>query len=106
MNARNLTKEGVKSLLEIQHDDRGDHMLWVANNGDIHIDLIPEELSPLDYHEKIEQSLKFRLEVFPCGNQIVGPLAAKDDEWIGKLYKILINNWNADKRGILSVRYK
>lgn len=101
MNIKDIKKEGIKELVAKQEDDKGGHMLWVSTDGEIYLDLIPAQMTPLGYCKQIEDSLKFRLETFQCGNRYVGLEASKDDEWIDRLYKSLIENWEAGNCGYI-----
>ena len=37
--------------------------------------------------------LAFRLETFAASGGYVGPDAAKDEEWVGRIFRVLKDNW-------------
>ena len=94
MNILNLSKEDVKELLAAQDDEKGHHMLWVSTDGEVRLDLIPEQLTPLGYAERVD-NLKFRFESYQCGAGYVGSEAATDEKWVDRVHKALTENWAA-----------
>jgi len=38
-------------------------------------------------------NLAFRIETWIAGNDYVGEAASQNDDWVGRLYKALENNW-------------
>ena len=41
------------------------------------------------------QNLRFRLETWSQGNGHVGPDAAQDEKWVGRIYQVVKDNWPA-----------
>ena len=40
-----------------------------------------------------KDGLAFRLETFAASGGYVGPDAAKDEKWVGRIFQVLKNNW-------------
>src|SRR5438094_4501800 len=95
-NAMNLnaspTKEQLQQLL-VPHDDRaGDHVLWVDDQGDVHIAQVPRSLTA-EAFERSNLAMRLRCETFQKGKEYVGPEAAGDSEWVSRLFEALVSEW-------------
>lgn len=100
---QNPTKEQLKSLVASKDDKAGHHMIWVSFDGDVFIDLIPHHLTPSGYAESLEDAMQFRLETLQVDNSYVGPEAAKDQNWIDRVYAALLTNYETGVRGYIDV---
>ena len=76
-------------------------MLWVDIEGNVHIDQIPEELSPIGYAATFKDRERFRYETYISGNAYVGPEAPKDQAYLTSLLGYLKRDWEAGTRGYI-----
>jgi hypothetical protein len=96
---KNATREQLARLIAEGDDKSGNHMLWVSKEGEVTLDIIPDDLGPIALAESLQDRLQFRVETLLAGNDYVGPKAAKDAEWIGRLFTGLTENWNKGTDG-------
>jgi hypothetical protein len=94
-----LTREGVGALLSSADDDAAHHVLWVGNDGEVHLDPVPEDLTPAGWERQMDDVIRFRHESFQRGNGYVGDAAAADSSWVEQLYEWLTTNWTEGRRG-------
>ena len=87
-NSNDFTKERVRELIR-SGDDSKYSQLRVSKDGRAYISYVVGA-------EDID-NLCFRLGTWSAGNRYVGPDAAKDDEWIDRVYKALKENWHNPK---------
>jgi hypothetical protein len=90
------TKEQLQTLLASQDDDDGHHVVWVDESGKVHISVIPENSSPIDF-QLSTPTMRLRYETLCIGNGFVGPQAAEDDLWVSNLFQALVSNWQTAK---------
>jgi hypothetical protein len=93
--------EQLKNLIASQDDEIGHHMIWVSFDGDVFVDVIPRELTPVGYVESLDGRVQFRLETLQAGNGYVGPSAAENQAWIGQVYAALVTNYENGSRGYI-----
>lgn len=98
---QNPTKEQLKSLIASKNDKAGHHMIWVSFDGDVSIDMIPDDLSPNGFAKLLENRMQFRFETLHVDNDYVGPQAAKDQDWVDRVYTALIKNYESGVRGYI-----
>lgn len=85
LNAPNdLTIENVRCLIA-SGSDKSHMQLRVSADGIAYLSNI--------VGNNDTASLRFRLETWCAGNDYVGPKAALDDEWVGRIYRCLKDNW-------------
>jgi hypothetical protein len=97
------TVEELRDLLRSCDDYEGDHILWVAKNGDVHLSLASrDDTSPGVKEAAPEMQLWY--ETFEAGNEYVGPDAAGDFAWVKQLFDALVKNW-PNAKGRQSVEY-
>lgn len=89
--------EQLKSLLAACDDDVGHHILWVKKTGDVHISVLPENLTPAGF-EETNPEMALRYETFQCGNGYVGVDAASDDDFVTDLFNRLTSKWSSGKQ--------
>jgi hypothetical protein len=80
-------------------DDAGHHIIWVARNGEVHIDRLPEQMTSAQFATKNKEVIKFRLETCDRGNGYTGLSAADDKQWVEMLFNGLISNWDNGATG-------
>lgn len=80
------TIQELETLFSACDDTAGHHMLCVDFNGNVRIDIIPKDLTPLGHYEKNKKTIKFRLETFSRGNGYVGPDSIQNDDFLLKVY--------------------
>ena len=80
-------------------DDRNaNHVLWVDEDGDVHITPVPKGLPPGQLAKQLPR-LRFRYETAMAGNGYVGAKAADDEEYVSRMLAHLIRDWRAGLRG-------
>ena len=99
----NPTIDQLRALTAKCDDKSAHHVLWVHENGDVFTDPIPPRGAPIDFEEKAV-GLKIRYETSAAGNGYVGEDAAKDDKYMGRIYKSLVKEW-ANAQGTSGQRY-
>jgi hypothetical protein len=97
----NPSQNDLALLLARVDDDAGHHIIWVAHNGEVHIDTLPEEMTPPEFATKNKEIIKFRLETCDQGNGYTGLSAADDKQWVEILFNGLITNWENNATGYI-----
>jgi hypothetical protein len=101
MNLNHPKIDELRQLLEKADDTVDSHMLWVARDGAVHLDPLGGS-SPLSLSAQ-HHDMAFRLETFVEGNGYVGTAAAKDDDWVSRLFRALVSHWREGTRGYVDV---
>ena len=100
MNLAEKPTQAELARLMSQCDDKSaSHVLWVSYSGEVHLDPLPDELTPIGFERLHQRELKFRWETFVQGNDYVGPNAAKDKAWVAKVFAELEHLWKGDFSG-------
>ena len=100
-NAKDLTVAGLAELLSSVDDELGHHVLWVGDDGVIHLDLDPM-IGPADYQRQLKAAgMKFRYETYVRGNGYVGAEAARDERWVAELHRDITRDWAAARKGYI-----
>jgi hypothetical protein len=86
-----LTKDGILTLESVQRllasaNDKTYTQVRVTKAGMAFIATDRDPAPSTDY-------LMFCLEGFDAGRDYVGSKAAEDQDWIGRIYKVLKDNW-------------
>jgi hypothetical protein len=97
--AENPTEAELRLLMRLANDDAAHHMLWVGNDGEVHIDPLPENVSPVAYAETKQSEMRFRFETLDRGNSYVGYEASQDEQWVSRLYRALTRSWASGVHG-------
>jgi len=92
-----------QKLVAAQDDECGHHVLWVDRQGWIHLDLLPDQMAPVQYEEEIDCDMQFRYETFMqgCGN--VGRTAARDAHRMAEILESLKRYWAEGAVGYIEV---
>ena len=91
-NIETLTRNELLELIK-NGDDTQNNQIRVTKTG---IVFLSQTIGAEDI-----SNLKFRFETFDAGNGYVGPLAAKDGEYIDELYNGLVATWKLNKTGYI-----
>lgn len=76
-----------------QHDDQDDcHILWVSENGQVHLDCLPAGMEEEEF-EKRTPNMRARLRTYRRGSGYVGRKAAADRDFIGRVHRTLTEHW-------------
>jgi hypothetical protein len=86
------TVDELKQLFAAADDEAGHHSLWIDKSGEVHLSVIPEELTPIGF-EDATPSMQIRFETYGEGLGYVGPSAAADDKFIGDTFRRLVKAW-------------
>jgi hypothetical protein len=95
----NASRSVLAGLLSQCNDNVGDHLLWVSEDGHVHLEPLARGMSAANFEELNASELKFRLDVFRRGEGYVGPDAAKDQIWVNRLFLAIERLWAADTTG-------
>jgi hypothetical protein len=98
---KNPTVAELQELLRTADETAGHHMLWVDSTGGVHLDLIPEDLTPAAFEQRIADRLRFRYETYQRWNDLVGSSAAADYEYSRDLFETLCRDWREGHKGSL-----
>lgn len=85
--------EELKKIISLCDDNSTHHIIWVSKGGDVNVTPLPEEHSPVTWHNENVSTIKFRLETCSRGQGYVGEEASQDVRWMGEVYKDLTENW-------------
>jgi len=96
----NPTQDQLRKLLANCNDMAGHHIVWVDRAGTVQISLLPPDLTPAMWSERLGHDLKFRLETLGCGNGYVGLAASQDEQWVGDLFRWLQRSWRGGSEGL------
>ena len=88
----NPTLDELRVIFAAADDAAGHHALWIDTAGDVHLSMIPPELTPLGF-EQVTPSMKVRCETYTAGGGYVGPAAAADNKFMGDTFRRLVNSW-------------
>lgn len=95
MNLNNQhTPEDLAKLFAARKDKQESHILWIAENGEVHLDALAPELGEEEF-EKRTPAMRARLKTYHRGKGYVGKKAAADKEFIGRVYRTLQQEWPA-----------
>ena len=50
--AQNPTRDELNDLFAACDDNAAHHILWVGHNGEVHLDRLPDDLTPAGFGEK------------------------------------------------------
>jgi hypothetical protein len=92
----NPTIDEIREITKNCNDEAAHHAMWISNNGDVFIDPIPQDLNPIGFEES-KPDLKIRYETSVAGNDYVGPKAARDNEYMERIFKSLVKEWEEVK---------
>ena len=84
-------------LIRARNDRASHHVLWVANDGEVHVSPVPKDTTPLGFQQS-HPEMKLRLGTFEAGNGYVGAEAAEDRDWINQLFDAVAREWSKAKR--------
>lgn len=96
---KNPTKSELCDLLRKCDDDAAHHIMWVSYSSDVHITSLPKHLSAAEWAQQNEDNIKWRNEMWVCGNKYVGSEAGDDDKWIEMLFNHLKKQWELNTIG-------
>jgi hypothetical protein len=91
--SKNPTIDELKTLVARCDDDAGHHVLWVESNGEVHIDVLPDDLTPVGFEQNTGPKMKLRYETFQQGNGYVGAEAVSDAKHVAELFNDLKTGW-------------
>lgn len=97
---RKPTEEQLAELLAGVDDNSDSHVLWADQTGTVHLDPV-RSTKRLSDEQPIwfGPEARFRWETFCQGNNYVGRAAAKDSEWVHRLYKEITFMWESGFTG-------
>ncbi|MEY9726266.1 hypothetical protein [Bradyrhizobium yuanmingense] len=88
---KTFTIDAVRELIASK-DDSKPRQLRVAEDGTVYLSDVIGNLE-LD-------GVRFALVTWLQGNDYVGAKAARDDKWVGAVYKTIDHHWRAGTRGV------
>lgn len=86
------TVDQLRMLFAEANDGAGHHSLWIDKAGEVHLSLIPQELSPVGF-EAETPTMQVRFSTLSAGGSYVGPGAAADDKYMADTFGRLVVGW-------------
>jgi hypothetical protein len=89
----NPTTEQLKEIVASSDHRLGHHVLWVGTDGMLHL------AGPFDCDARVRwltehrEERAFRFETMTIDSDDVGPDAASDDGYVGRLFNGLVDTW-------------
>ena len=100
MNLSNAaTLDQLKELISGCDDDQNSHVVWVDTEGEVRVTPIPAGKTPAGWAEERRGQIRFRFETLTAGSGFVGPDAARDEEWMARLFRSLTKFWDSGATG-------
>lgn len=97
----NPTIDDLIFIFASKNDEDDSHILWVNYHGDVFLDPIGKDITPVGWDEANQDKCKFRFESYVQGKGYVGLIASQDIKWMEKVYKGLLDNWNLGTTGFI-----
>lgn len=95
MNLNNHpTLDELTQLFAACNDKHDSHILWVCQSGEVRIDSLATAIGEEEF-EKRTPTLRARFKTYRRGKGYVGKKAAADKDFIGRVYRTLLQEWNA-----------
>lgn len=88
----NPTIEELEKLVQVAHDDKANHVLWVDTDGNVELTALPDDLGPVELEANTPE-MKMRYETFGQSNGYVGHAAAQDQSFMDRIFKSLCKEW-------------
>lgn len=104
MNMNNSpTLQDLRALTAAADDLAGHHVLWVDDQGEVFLSVLPSQFSPNGFQDS-KPSMRIRYETSDRGKGYVGPGAAADLQLMQREYDSLVREW-ADLKPGSGVQY-
>ena len=101
MNMRNNpTINELRALLAKCAGAGANHILWVSRDGEVHIDPVPPNVSPVRF-EDLHKNMQFRFETYAAGTGYVGRSAAANTSHVREIFDDLVKCWAARREGLI-----
>lgn len=91
------TIEQLAVLVAPCDDEAGHHVLWVDDSGYVHVERVPDHLTPPGL-EGSRPTMKMRYPTLHEGGGYVGPDAAADESYLRSLLRDLVKGWGGTFR--------
>lgn len=90
---QNPTVEQLADLLATGKDSLDDHILWVCERGDVHIDALNNDADGKDFESR-HPDMRARMPVYRRRLGYVGKKAAADRQFVSDVFQTLNREWN------------
>lgn len=105
MNLNNQpTVAELAQLIAQQRDTIDCHILWVCEEGDVHIDRLADHPGESEF-EQTKPNMRARLKMYRRGQGYLGKKAAADTEYVGRVLQTLEGVWGEVKEVKVVDRY-
>ena len=91
---QNPTVDQLRALVAACRGADAHHVMWIESNGEVHIDPVPDDLTPVGFEHAKGSAMKYRYETFVAGNGYVGAQAAADAVHMKELFDDLNAAWS------------
>ena len=81
------------TIFASRNDDDDAHIIWVDHNGNVFLDPIGKNMTPVGWDEANKNKYKFRFESYVQGKGYVGLKASQDMKWMQQVFNGLLDNW-------------
>ena len=93
MNLNNQpTIEELAQLFASHKDTLDNHILWVSESGDVHLDGLARHAGEVEF-EQSNPTMRARLRTYRRGQGYIGRKAAADHEFLGRVLHTLEDEW-------------
>ncbi|MBD8472692.1 hypothetical protein IFT98_04295 [Pseudomonas sp. CFBP 8770] len=86
------TVDQLARILAAGRDTLDDHILWVCQRGDVHIDALANDADGEDF-ERNHPELRARMPIYRRGKGYVGKKAAADRQFVNDVFQTLNREW-------------
>ncbi len=86
------TVDQLARILAAGRDSLDDHILWVCQRGDVHIDALANDADGEDF-ERNHPELRARMPIYRRGKGYVGKKAAADRQFVNDVFQTLNREW-------------
>ncbi|CAI3788236.1 hypothetical protein AHFPHNDE_01909 [Pseudomonas sp. MM227] len=86
------TVDQLARILAAGRDSLDDHILWVCQRGDVHIDALANDADGEDF-ERSHPELRARMPIYRRGKGYVGKKAAADRQFVNDVFQTLNREW-------------
>ena len=85
--------EDLSKLIAEQDHNAGVHVIYIDKSGNVLVDTLLEEEGPPEWEARKADDIYMRYKSLAKGRGHVGPQAARDAEWMKKMYQDLLRLW-------------
>jgi hypothetical protein len=101
--SKSPTREQMRDLIGSADDNAANHVLWVGFDGDVHLDALEADESPIAFEERRRGEMKFRGETMCMRNDYAGAAAAASQAYVDNTLAWLVRSWKKGATGLVDL---